>query len=214
MMDSMKRPPERTSFCPNCGNISRQRVIHEHSYTATASSGRETDAVLFVGACGTCDEPLIYIWTVDGHAAGDAPFYEASLVWPDDGELHHSVPTAIAESYREAVRIRRLAPTAFAVQVGRALEYLCKDRNTGGTTLQQRLDSLAKRGEIPGSLAKMSSVIRNLRNVGAHATDTKVSELDAAAIDGFFRSVIEYVYVAPFKLQEYQERLKAANAKS
>lgn len=213
MMDPMKRPPERTSFCPNCGNVSRHRVIHEHSYRAAAGAGREIDSVFIVASCETCNEPLVYVWTIDGHAAGGEPFHEADLVWPDDGELHSAVPPVIRETYREAIRIQRLTPTAFAVQVGRALEYLCKDRKTGGTTLQKQLDSLAKRGEIPGALTKMSSTIRILRNSGAHATGVKVSELDAEAIDGFFRSVIEYVYVAPFKLEEYRRRVKEAGKK-
>jgi hypothetical protein len=44
--------------------------------------------------------------------------------------------------------------------------------------------------------------------MGAHAGDADLTVWDAELIDDFFRSVLEYVYVAPAKIRRMETRLK------
>jgi hypothetical protein len=48
--------------------------------------------------------------------------------------------------------------------------------------------------------------------MGAHATDEDLSQWDAELIDDFFRSVVEYVYVAPAKIRRMQRRLAVSSS--
>jgi len=160
----------------------------------------------FVVACETCGEILLYDAIID--IPEDEDFHLARLVWPKPGGLHSAVPKAVAECYAEAAIIRNRAPNAFAVQIRRSLEALCDDRGAKKGSLQLRLEDLSSKGDIPPVLAKMTKVLRLLGNIGAHAANQSIKQGHVQAINDFFRAIIEYVYVAPSKLKEFQDRLK------
>lgn len=201
----------RVAFCPHCGNRAPQRLIHTQQYlgqgySMDGSVDNNLPCTYFVAVCETCNEILLYHVFCD--IVEDKDFHRADLVWPDPGALHKSVPKAIAESYAEAARIKNLAPNAFAVQIRRALEALCDDRNAKKGALHLRLKDLVSRGEIPPVLAEMTYVLRLLGNIGAHTADQSIKPGYVLAIDDFFRAIIEYVYVAPSKLNEFRDRHK------
>jgi hypothetical protein len=56
----------------------------------------------------------------------------------------------------------------------------------------------------------MSEILRKLRNTGSHDDDEPVRPEYVEPIDEFFRAIVEYVYVAPFKVDEFTRRLDAA----
>jgi hypothetical protein len=199
----------RVAYCPSCGNKSPQKLIHvQHSSDiGYAEDEEEVDMPLayYIAACETCNGILVY--QAVGHIFEDKHFNQADLVFPPSGELHRSVPERVAKIYKEAARIKNLAPNAFAVQIRRALEALCEDRGAQKGVLQKQLKELAERGEIPTKLAELTDVLRLVRNIGAHASDDEVKPWQVFTIDEFFRAVIEYVYVAPGKLDEYKRSL-------
>jgi len=202
----------RVAFCPHCGNRAPQRHIYTQEFLGQGYSmdgslaNNDLPCAYYVAVCETCNEILLYYTFLD--VLEDKDFHLADLIWPDPGVLHRAVPKALAECYIEASRIKNLAPNAFAVQIRRALEALCDDRGAKKGTLQQRLQDLASRGEIPPILAEMTDVLRLLGNIGAHAADQSVKPGYVQAIDDFFRAIIEYVYVAPSKLKEFRDRLE------
>jgi hypothetical protein len=144
----------------------------------------------------------------DGIAADEFGEWPA-MRYPEPTELPSSVPSNVRAVYREASGVKRLAPNAFAVLLRRALESICEDRGVKHGVLARRLQMLAERGEIPPLLAEVSDVVRILGNVGAHASDVSVTPPDTWALDEFFRAIIEYVYVAPSKLEKYKVKLQA-----
>lgn len=70
-----------------------------------------------------------------------------------------------------------------------------------------RLKSLAEKGEIPPVLVEVTNVLRTLGNSGAHNTEQKVTVPMTWQMDKFFRTLVEYVYVAPARLKEFQKSL-------
>jgi len=84
---------------------------------------------------------------------------ETPLAYPQVG-LDSSVPYSVAKIYREAERIKQIAPNAYAVQIRRALEAVCKDRGSLKKTLAQRLKELADKGEIPMALIEATDMLR------------------------------------------------------
>ena len=71
-----------------------------------------------------------------------------------------------------------------------------------------QINSLVERNVIPPTFAEMTKLIRLLGNLGVHATDDDVSIWDSQLIDDFFRSILEYVYIAPSKLFHLKSRLE------
>lgn len=91
--------------------------------------------------------------------------------------------------------------------IRRALEALCDDRQVSAGSLHSRLAKLAENGEIPPVLVEITTVLRTLGNSGAHNTDQKVTVPMTWQMDKFFRSLVEYVYVAPARLAEFRKSI-------
>jgi hypothetical protein len=165
------------------------------------------DFVYVILQCSTCSD-----WSLIGGFDHELPKQRIHwpLLYPESSELSSSVPDRIRRIYSEAARIKRSAPNAFAGQVRRALEAVCADKKASGRTLARQLNSLVEMGIIPPTLAEMTSIIRTLGNIGAHAGETEVSPWDSDSIDEFFRSIVEYVYVAPSRVQNLTTRLAKA----
>jgi hypothetical protein len=216
----------RISFCPHCGNVAPQRLVYEHETHAKDidAAGNVTVAepeTYYLALCETCNGPLLYYLDIfsaedepayfpgseDEQDEEPVPFYYAARVWPSHG-APAGLPEEVKAAYLEALRIKAVSPQLFAVQIRRTLEALCNDRAAVKGRLEKRLKDLSVRGEIPPKLAEMSDVLRVLGNAGAHDFEKKLSQRDANVIDRFFRSIIEYVYVAPHSLNSYRSLAK------
>lgn len=220
----------KVHFCPTCGHRSPQKLIFIHKCSTldvgwdVERGGEATpfEVLYHVATCETCDELLIYrtteLWDIGLDPRLETYFVDAHrqlnthLVYPDTRDLEESVPKGIRDIYMEAVRIKDLAPNAFAVQIRRALEALCEDRSAQRGTLQQRLADLSAKGEIPATLSRVSDVLRLLGNIGAHAGDQSVKAWQIHTLDEFFRAIVEYVYVAPSKLKEFTDSMASFNS--
>jgi hypothetical protein len=222
-MGSEKR---RISFCPHCGNVAPQRLVYEHEThvkdidTAGNVMAAEPETY-YLALCETCNGPLLYFLdelypenepayipgVEDELDEEPDPFYYAARVWPSHG-APAGLPEAVKAAYIEALRIKAVSPQLFAVQIRRTLEALCNDRAAVKGRLEKRLKDLSVKGEIPPKLAEMSDVLRVLGNAGAHDLEKKLSQHDANVIDRFFRSIVEYVYVAPHSLNRYRSLAK------
>lgn len=197
----------RILVCPHCGNQTPHKQVFEHEYDSvcynedgTPSEGPDPPSIYTIFECGTCHNISLY----DGFAP--AGFDRASLVYPQGSQLHESVPRPVASNFEEAKRIQNISPSGFAVLVRRALEAMCDDRGVPGGILAKRLAVLASKGEIPPVLAEITSVLRSLGNSGAHNTTHKVTVPMTWAMEEFFRAVVEYVYIGPFRLQQFKKK--------
>lgn len=199
-------------LCPHCGNRTPHRtgfsrcvrvVWYDSEGVPVPGDGPELEYVIWI--CSTCDH---------FHMTEDCPedsHSRATIAFPHGVALPQSVPDAVRTCYTEAAPIRNMSPNGYAVLIRRAMEALCEDRGVSKRTLAKGLEELAARGEIPPVLSEMTTVLRQLGNAGAHFTDQVVTVPDTWTIDSFFRSLIEYVYVAPGKLEEFKSRLAARN---
>jgi hypothetical protein len=186
-------------------------VYHHHFEEKTSDLEGMDEADFFVAVCETCDRVLLYYKCKALHEYYGSEFEDfdtASLVWPSEGNLPEDVPETIRRCYQEALRVKMASPTAFALLIRRALEALCEDRKAAPGNLQRRLQDLAFKGEIPSALAEAVDVIRVLGNLSAHTPDQHLGESDAFRMDDLFRAILEYVYIAPSKLQKLRSTLQ------
>ena len=202
-------------FCPHCGNRAPQRVVFEHSYQdAWFSSsgdmlpkdeGPESEAIICV--CETCAGILVY----DGIAYSESGAWP-ELVYPRGASIHRSAPKTVQAIYREAATIKTNAPNAFAILIRKGLEAICDDRGAPTGSLADRLRFLARKGEIPPVLSEVTDALRLLGNTAAHGSLQVIKPPMTWAIDDLFRAVVEYVYVAPSKLEALNKRLMQARS--
>ncbi|HGF5285416.1 DUF4145 domain-containing protein, partial [Vibrio parahaemolyticus] len=189
-------------FCPHCCNRAKQEKICEQRYESVAwgvhdGEVDDCEGTYHVYKCTTCSEILVY------HNLFD---FKRTLVYPNI-HLDSSVPDSVSKIYDEAVRVKYISPNSFAVQIRRALEALTNDRGVPKGNLASKLKVLSERGEIPGNLAEATDILRLVGNLGAHADKDDVHPLHAMAIDEFFRAIVDYVYVAPARIDRFNELL-------
>jgi hypothetical protein len=164
--------------------------------------------------CETCDAPVFY----DGIDPREVDARWSPLVYPRVPEFGNEVPASVQKIYAQAKKCKQSAPIAFAVLIRKALEAICIDRGVQADTnkkknLYSRLAVLVERGDIPPTLAKMSDVLRTIGNTAAHDSPDEVTVPMTWAIDEFFEAIVEYVYIAPAKLEKFEKRQAKAKAK-
>ena len=91
--------------------------------------------------------------------------------------------------------------------IGRTLEAVCNHENAQGRNLAQKLNDLAQKDKIPNTLVEMAQQLRELRNLGAHEAEDEVTETDVPIIIDFVEAILEYLYVAPAKIEAVRTRL-------
>ncbi len=189
------------AYCPHCGNTTPQSFVGE---------AQNRDHFKYVTTqCQTCLHALLYFRRLEYvDPERNERLSKFTLRWPAAEALHPAVPVSVAQHYNEASKIKVLAPNAFASSIRRALEALCKDRGATKKTLALNLQYLADQGEIPATLSEMTDILRALGNIGSHAGEESILPEHVDVIDEFFRAVIEYVYIGPFKVREFKASLQ------
>lgn len=200
-------------FCPHCGNRSPQRIALVHSYRDSwyGEDGKELpddegpDCEAIICICETCNAVLLY----DGISRVETGYWP-ELRYPRDTQLHKAAPEVIRDIYNEAALVKRNAPNAFAMLIRKGLEAICDDCGTSRGTLAARLKQLSEIGKIPPVLADVTDILRVVGNTAAHGPLQSITPPMTWAIDDFFRAIVEYVYVAPSKLEEFKKKLAKA----
>lgn len=213
--------PTETSVCYHCGNmVPLRRVAVHHGqelYEHIDGHRFNEDFDYFIYQCPTCNGISIY---------GDFVAYRrnpknippriypaGSRLLPESHKLASSncIPARILKLYDEIWPLRHIAPNAFAGQIRRALEFICQDQKAIGATLFKQLEYLVSRGTFPGHFAEITDLMRHVGNLGAHAAEEDLDFWDAELLDEFFRSVVEYVYFVPQKIERLKQRINFRN---
>jgi hypothetical protein len=168
---------------------------------------------LFV--CPKCKKiTLRSCWFHEGRDPDDWVF---KTLYPLPDKIPLGLPSLIKDCFKEALKIKTISPNAYGVMLGRVLELVCQDRNADGKTLFAQLQDLAARGEIPNSIVEISHNLRDLRNIGAHATLGSLTEDEVPILDDLCRAILEYVYSGPKLIDRARAKsreIKSATKKS
>lgn len=157
--------------------------------------------------CPACKAVTLRSYYWDDNALGEPLDYHVLYPVPASNELG-GLPDNIARAYEAARRVRTIDPNAYAVLVGRVVELICEDRGAKGKFLSHKLRDLATRGEIPKNLVPVAKTLADLRNVGAHSSLGELTAGEVPLLDDLVRSILEYVYAAPFVAHCANERLQ------
>lgn len=205
--------PTQIIDCTNCESKVQGTVIAKESYFY--SDWMDLPSYIFVLKCTGCDFPIV------GHAnlvqTDSDKYYLDSLsrVWPNaQKDTAWEIPKSARDAMNEASRcFNAKAYNACVVMCGRALEAICKDHEIDMRSLMAGLRDLKEKGVIDGRLFEWGNALREARNVGAHATESETTRVDARDVLDFTHAIGEYVYVLTDKYKEFLAR-KAKRAAS
>jgi Domain of unknown function (DUF4145) len=130
-----------------------------------------------------------------------------TILYPQPEKAPKALPQPVLSAYLAACKVRGIDVNAYAVLLGRVLEIVCEDRKANGDTLYKKLEDLGNRGEIPHPLVEMAHSLRQLRNVGAHASLGELTAKEIPFLNDLCRAILEYVYSAPDLVEKAKKRL-------
>ena len=203
----------KIAFCPHCGNITTQLLLYTHDCEEIITMDDEDEGhdesfpfMYYLTVCETCNLPILYgelLWGTD-----EKDLQKSILIWPKQKILSGKIPQKIRRYYEEAIRIKKIAPSAFAGQIRKCLEALCDARKIKKGQLFKRLKELSDKGEIPKHFIEMADILRFFGNIGVHSSETNIPTLPVDTIDDFFIAIIEYVYGFPSRIEEMKQSYK------
>ncbi len=197
--------------CGHCQNVVTMEIVARHSTVQQEEDERspftwEAGFLFELIKCPACREIMLrrLHWD-DRYMDGSDQDYET--LYPAGDKMPRGLPPKIKKGYEAAQRVRNVDPNAYGVLLGRVLEMVCGDRNASGDTLEQRLQCLSTRGDIPTKLVAVATGLRKLRNVGAHPDLGELTGAELPVLDDLTRAILEYVYSAPSLAKEAEDRL-------
>ena len=152
--------------CGHCGNTAPMEIKAEYVDTVSHGNPPYTDEVTTrwdLLLCPVCRKPTLHetIWSpYDIEPETMAMIPENKTLYPSPVATTEVLPETVRKSYKAALRVRNIEPNAFAVLIGRTLEFICQDKNAVGRDLNAKLDNLSDRHEIPERLAEIAHKIR------------------------------------------------------
>ena len=96
---------------------------------------------------------------------------------------------------------------------GRALEGICRHFKTKSDNLANGLTELRDARVIDGRLFDWSEELRKHRNLGAHASEERISSEDAADLLDFAHAITTYVFDLTAKFKGFLQRKTAMHDK-
>jgi hypothetical protein len=186
--------------CGHCGNKSPFEVKSLYSY-----AGGKWRLL----QCMACSKPTLdYIHVLFDQASSTTYDSEPKMLYPVAKTSLTNLPPMIEKEYEEALIVRNISPVACAVLARRTLEAVCDYEKAEGRALMDKVNYLLKLDRIPPLVGEMAQLGRMIGNLGAHFAEEKVTEEDVTTMLDFVETILEYLYVAPAKVDAVKARLK------
>jgi len=179
--------------CRNCGAESRfdNIVIHEHV------SDDETLEEYSLVVCRACNEvSLFYREDVEIFWNKTAKVKEFNCLWPIKKRfLDFTLPKIVEHSYFEAVNAEKSKLyLASSVMIGRTIEAVCKEYDPKTKSIFKGLEKMLNEGALSQEMYDWGNELRILRNRGAHANTSQISEHDVKYAIDFLESMLSIIY--------------------
>lgn len=199
--------------CDHCGNRATFVIRAEYTDFRDAADGyhytEKAYTTWYIMQCQTCFRPTFLesskIVNGDLNKTIIGPF--TAILYPAERKPLADLPEAIEKKYKEALLVRNISPSSCAVLIRKILEAICEYENAHGRVLADKLRDLANSGRIPQPLADVATHLKQLGNLGAHFNEDEVTKDDVPIILDFVELLLEYLYVAPMKIEAVRRKL-------
>lgn len=192
--------------CPYCEAKVDGEVKGEHeSYDPREDPG-PFKAVLL--KCPVCNNALLGGSDYEQTGPTESGWSSLNRLWPkQETYINWEIPVIARNSLVEARNcFKARAYSACVVMCGRTLEGVCQHHSTKSKTLDHGLKELKDSGIIDDRLYQWSEELRKQRNIGAHATEEKISKDDAKDLLDFAQAICDYVFVLNARFNRFMER--------
>jgi hypothetical protein len=190
--------------CPNC----RAKVQGEERGTIWTNSNDEPEEAYIFLRCVVCGSPIV-LWVAERYQCGfnEYDWAERKRVWPSIDDLNHpAVPNGVAKDLLDAKKCFDAGVySACVVMCGRALEGIVREK-CNEKNLSKGLMKLKEMEVIDQRLFNWSELLRNERNLGAHASGEEITRENARDLHDFVHAMCEFIYILADKYDSFLKR--------
>jgi hypothetical protein len=196
--------------CPECEAKVDGAVLKEYEYYEEFEGHLVCEWKAILLKCPKCRNPILGKqegYTYDPDIG--VQWTDCVREWPMPARRYNFlyIPEIVRVSLEEAEKcFKGKAFHACAVMCGRALEGMCMVFNADNKNIFGGLKELLDNKIIDERLYKWGEALRKHRNIGAHATNEKISREDAADLMEFANAFCEYVFVLSKKFDDFMKR--------
>lgn len=200
--------------CEHCGNRTPMVALATPTATVPLAPPEYGDTIHLEWAlymCPVCSNPILRESDSESFDYDGTP--EWRTLYPEQIKLRNELPTSVRKAYEAALRVRHVEPNAFAVLIGRTLEFTCQDRGANGRTLHEMLNDLSNRDIIPALLVEVAHQMKAIRNFGAHADVREVDSADIPLLIELTESLFDHLYGVPARLDALKRSIERRKQK-
>ena len=185
--------------CPWCGlRDAQMNLLMQDRPVQTAQGAVRTWSVI---GCPRCGGTVL----LETNAPNEHPGSEVGVFPQQESVTLSHLPEDVEEFYRGAIRVLDAGvPDAAAVQLRRTLEAAAAHHGIDSGPLVQRIRKLIEAGLITNGFGDVLDHIREVGNVGAHASDERVGEETARRALRFTTQVLVNLFEIPAELAAIQ----------
>ena len=192
-------------LCQHCGNKTSHTLLEkgcEKELIELEDIGEiEIEHFIWFVQCDNCSRHSLFSSLDDNEI-------DTTSLWPKEKRIDEIVPLVVKNAFEEATKVKKISKISFVILIRRALEILCKYESASGKDLYKKIQSLETKGIIPQTLSEMANLIRLLGNEGAHTSSLEIGDIEIDLLDEFFQALVEYVYIAPNKVNRLKNKIK------
>jgi len=192
--------------CPYCESKVDGEVKGEHESYNPHEDSSPFKAVLL--KCPICNNAILGGSDLEQTGPEKHDWSNLNRLWPQqESYISWEIPEIARNSLIEARRCYKAkAYSACTVMSGRTLEGVCKYHSTKANSLVNGLKELKNKGIIDDRLYQWGEELRKHRNIGAHATEEKISKDDSKDLLDFAQAICDYVFVLNARFNRFMER--------
>lgn len=144
----------------------------------------------------------------------DTQMFDYEVLYPENKINLHNVPKDIASSFEAALKIRNINSDLTLISLRKTLELICNEKKATGKTLDAKIQDLINSNIFPKEFKDASWIIRKLGNEAAHSNETTVHNNDVKEITNLLYTIINYLYVTPYKIKYLKEKIEDKSEES
>jgi hypothetical protein len=195
--------------CPNCESKVDAKVLATHEYF----DEYEGPIKVTLLECPVCKDSMLACQ--DTLQTGPNDWSEPVRVWPQPEKYVSSyLPNVVRNALLEAEKcFKGKAYSACAVMCGVVLEAICSEYKIKNKLLRGGLKELLDKQIIDKRIYEWGEALRKHRNIGAHATEEKISKDAAKYLLDFAEAICEYIFVLTKKFETFMKTKEKSEKK-
>jgi hypothetical protein len=185
--------------CPQCG-VARPLLPRIWQTFDQPGLDRNLKRSYALYVCTNCKELILTV------AAG--AYDPITDIWPEPQTLPSEIPPRAEKALADPIKTRTLAPSLSILACSRALDFMLREKNITGQSLNEQIESAGKQHILISGMIDWAHEIRLAANLERHPDQDDATPEEVQQCLDFAFAVAQNLFVLPAKVTLGKQRAK------